>query len=246
MVGLSPSARKSHLLQRTSNWMTGAAPANTNDEEIDAIRSKECFVQEYTPNGFRTCLSNYKRACLYSDEGVNIFKTSCADPQPMPSYADRGKLNTYLLSEPDDVTTAASAIHLGEGEHTYVMSVKITAQSEVMEECLAPQAHAFQKRCSMCWPPDDVPKARARRNNYRHKTNISNEAFDPWNEALQTCNFWNKVTDRNKPLFSSSSFRSRAALLFCADSCCSHRMRRFASRLQIPWLRTCTASCLTG
>lgn len=142
------------MLQRISNWMTGAAPADTGNAEIDAIKSKECFVQEFTPKGFRACLLNHHRACLYSDEGVNIFKTSWADPQAVRPYADRGKLNTYLLSEPDDVTTAASAIHLGEGEDMYVMSMKITAQSEVMEECLAPQAHAFQKRCSMCWPPD--------------------------------------------------------------------------------------------
>ena len=103
MIGLSPSARKSHLTQRTNKWLTKAAPADEHNE-VAAIRSKECFAQEYTPKGFRTCLLNFHRVALYSDECVNIIKTSHADPQALRHYADRAKLNTYLLAEADDMT----------------------------------------------------------------------------------------------------------------------------------------------
>lgn len=40
----------------------------------------------------------------------------------------------------------------------YVVSMKITGQAEVVEEALAPMAHAFQKRCSMAWPPENTAK----------------------------------------------------------------------------------------
>lgn len=124
---------------------------------IYAIKKRKCFVQEATAKGFRLCLRNYQRACLHSDEAVNVFKTSFADPSVVRHWADKGKLNNYLLSEPDDMSSGVENTHLGYQDLMYVVGFKVTGQAEVVEEVMFPLQHAFQKRMSVAWTPDDLP-----------------------------------------------------------------------------------------
>lgn len=160
MIGLSASARKSHLVQRTDAWLQEAAPepdtADVKDPGLKAIKNRTVFVQEATAKGFRLNLLNYQRACLHTDEIVNVFKSVHNDPTVVRHWADKAKLNNYLLSEPDDMTSGKESTHIGLGDLQYVISFKCTGQSEVVEDVVQPPSHAFQKRVSLAWVPDDL------------------------------------------------------------------------------------------
>lgn len=134
-VAGDPSMRKSSLKDYTSKGLL----SGPNVPEV--LRSGDAVSTEATVKGIRTCINNYKRAGIVSDEITTTYSVR-ARTAPGVHFAEKDKMCTWLNCERDVVTTGTGSVVL----EKYPFLHQVFGQLLPVEMVLKPDGVGFTKR----------------------------------------------------------------------------------------------------